>query len=93
VPEAFGAGLPIIASRIGALATLVEEGVNGLLVEPGDAGALAGAVRRIASDGRLESGLRRGARQTYETLYRPDANVRLLQQIYEQARDRAAAAC
>jgi glycosyltransferase involved in cell wall biosynthesis len=92
VPEAFGAGLPIIASRIGALATLVEDGANGLLVEPGNPAALASAVRRIASDGRLESELRRGARQTYEALYRPEVNVRLLQQIYEQARDRAAAA-
>jgi len=92
VPEAFGTGLPIIASRIGALATLVEDGANGLLVEPGNPAALASAVRRIASDGRLESELRRGARQTYEALYRPEVNVRLLQQIYEQARDRAAAA-
>ncbi len=35
--EAFGCGLPVIASRIGALAVLVEDGVTGLLFEPGNA--------------------------------------------------------
>ncbi len=86
VPEAYGAGLPIVASRIGALETLVEDGVNGLLVEPGNPAALAQAVRRIAASPSLESGLRLRARQTYEELYRPEANLRLLLEIYERAR-------
>jgi glycosyltransferase involved in cell wall biosynthesis len=89
VPEAFGAGLPIIASRIGSLQTLIEDGGNGFLVEPGNAAALAEAVRHIAADGRLGGDLRRRARQTYETLYRPDANLRILLQIYEMARQDA----
>jgi glycosyltransferase involved in cell wall biosynthesis len=86
VPEAFGTGLPIIASRIGSLQTLVEEGGNGLLAEPGNSAALAKAVRRLITDARLESEMRLGARRTYETLYRPEANIRLLVGIYEQAR-------
>jgi glycosyltransferase involved in cell wall biosynthesis len=85
VPEAFGAGLPIIASRIGSLQTLIEDGGNGFLVEPGNAAELAEAVRRIAANERLESDLRRRARQAYETLYRPDANLRILLQVYEMA--------
>ena len=43
--EAFAAGLPVIASRLGALADLVEPGRNGLLFEPGSARDLA---RRLA---------------------------------------------
>ena len=43
--EAFAAGLPVIASRLGALAELVEPGRNGLLFEPGSARDLA---RRLA---------------------------------------------
>jgi glycosyltransferase involved in cell wall biosynthesis len=85
VPEAFGAGLPIVASRIGALATLVEDGGNGLLAEPGDSASIARAARRIAAGGEFEQALRRRARATYEAIYHPDANVRLLAEIYAQA--------
>ena len=85
VPEAFGAGLPIIASRLGALETLVEDGGNGLLVEARNPAALALAVRRIAADQNFEQGLRRRARATYEAVYRPEANLRTLLDIYEQA--------
>ena len=85
VPEAFGAGLPIIASRIGALETLIDDGGNGLLAEPGNAASWVEAVRRFSTEPGLEQRLRQKARQTYEILYRPEANVRLLLQIYEQA--------
>ena len=85
VPEAFGAGLPIIASRLGALETLIEDGGNGLLVESGNPAAIVQAVRRIAADGDFEQRLRRRARATYEAVYHPEANLRLLRQIYEQA--------
>jgi glycosyltransferase involved in cell wall biosynthesis len=84
LPEAFGAGLPIVASRIGALETLIEDGGNGVLAPPGNAAALAEAVRRIAENDAFESDLRAHARRTYEAVYHPDANLRLLKQIYEQ---------
>jgi len=88
VPEAFGAGLPIVASRIGALETLVEDGGNGagngLLAEPGNETAIAEAVRRIAAGGEFEQALRGRARATYESVYHPEANVRMLRAIYEQ---------
>lgn len=85
VAEAFSAGLPVVASRIGALETLVEHEGNGLLFEPGNSAALAQAVRRIATNGTLESSMRERARASYDALYRPDVNARLLQGIYEQA--------
>jgi glycosyltransferase involved in cell wall biosynthesis len=85
VPEAFGAGLPIVASRIGALETLIDDGGNGLLAEPGNPASLAAAVRRVAAGGDFEQGLRACARATYEALYQPEANLRLLLQIYRQA--------
>jgi glycosyltransferase involved in cell wall biosynthesis len=85
VPEAFGAGLPIIASRIGALETLIDDGANGLLAEPGNAESWVEAVRRFSTEPGLEQRLRQKARQTYETLYRPEVNVGLLLEIYEQA--------
>jgi glycosyltransferase involved in cell wall biosynthesis len=48
--EALHHGLPIVATRIGAVPDLVEHGVNGLLVEPGDVDALASALDLLLGD-------------------------------------------
>jgi glycosyltransferase involved in cell wall biosynthesis len=50
VIEAFCRGRGAIGSRVGGIVDLVEDGVNGLLVEPGDAEALAGALIRVLGD-------------------------------------------
>ncbi|MBA2683406.1 MAG: glycosyltransferase [Gemmatimonadaceae bacterium] len=48
--EAIAAGLPVIGSNIGAIPELVENGANGILVPPGDANAIAGAIRELGDD-------------------------------------------
>lgn len=48
--EAMDAGVPAVATRVGALAELVEDGVSGLLVPPGDEEALAGALLDLLGD-------------------------------------------
>lgn len=45
--EAMAAGLPVVAARAGAVPELVTHGETGLLVPPGDPGALAGALVRV----------------------------------------------
>lgn len=45
--EAMASGLPVVATRVGAIPEQVEDGVSGLLVEPGDRSALAAAVRKL----------------------------------------------
>ena len=50
IHEAFMAAVPVIASRIGGITGLVDDGVNGLLVEPGSAAALAAALRKVCAD-------------------------------------------
>jgi glycosyltransferase involved in cell wall biosynthesis len=51
ISEAAAAGLPIVTTTaVGAARDLVEEGVNGFVVEPDDAAALADALRRLADD-------------------------------------------
>jgi glycosyltransferase involved in cell wall biosynthesis len=62
--EAMNHGTPVIASRVGGIPDIVEDGVSGLLVPPGDADALAAAVRRVRDDPALarrlgEAGQRR----------------------------------
>ncbi|MBI4341004.1 MAG: glycosyltransferase [Candidatus Omnitrophica bacterium] len=62
-PESFGRGVieaqavgrPVVASRVGALAELIEEGRSGLLVPPNDPQALADAAERLISDAPLRA--------------------------------------
>jgi glycosyltransferase involved in cell wall biosynthesis len=48
--EAMGAAVPVVATRVGGVPELVDDGVTGILVEPGDPVALAGALDTLASD-------------------------------------------
>ncbi|MGI9623333.1 MAG: glycosyltransferase [Acidimicrobiales bacterium] len=50
VAQALAAGRPVVASRVGGLPDQVHEGVNGALATAGDAGSLAEAICRAASD-------------------------------------------
>jgi glycosyltransferase involved in cell wall biosynthesis len=85
IPEAFATGLPVVASNIGALASLVSHEENGRLAPPGDAQALAQAVLTIAATPEVEKSLRTEARRTYEQKYRPETNVEILLEIYREA--------
>jgi glycosyltransferase involved in cell wall biosynthesis len=60
---AFHFGLPVIATRVGGLPDIVEDGINGFLVAPEDPAELAGAVNRFFASADRAS-LREGARQS-----------------------------
>jgi len=64
VYEYMAAGLPVVASRLGQLEELIEDGVTGLLCPPGDAMALAGALYRLYSQPEWAAGLGQAARAT-----------------------------
>jgi glycosyltransferase involved in cell wall biosynthesis len=59
--EAFCRARPVVASRVGGIPDLVEDGVNGLLVEPGNATALAEALVAVLGDPELAVRLGAGA--------------------------------
>lgn len=61
--EAMNHGTPVVASRIGGIPDIVEDGVSGLLVPPADVDALAAAVRRVLSDPALARRLGEGGRR------------------------------
>lgn len=60
--EAMALGKPLVAAAAGGPLEIVEDGVSGLLVPPGDDAALAGAIERILDDPGLASSLAAGAR-------------------------------
>jgi glycosyltransferase involved in cell wall biosynthesis len=62
VLEAFRAGLPVVASRVGGLPEMVRDGVDGLLVEPGSAADLARALARLSEEDGLVARLTGGIR-------------------------------
>ena len=71
--EAMAMGLPVVASRVGGLAEIVEDGRTGFLVKPGDAVELAGAVQRLmdSPDMRARMG-QAGRRRAVEHFSLPD---------------------
>jgi glycosyltransferase involved in cell wall biosynthesis len=86
--EAMAAGTPVVASRIDGLAEIVQDEISGLLVEPGDAAALASALRRLC----LDSALRRrlaGGGESRAASFAVAQMVRRHEQAYRGGADRA----
>ena len=64
--EALGCGVPVVASDVGGLAEIVEDGKSGILVPPNDPEALANALINLLRDEPLRLQLAAGARQRAE---------------------------
>ena len=60
--EATSVGLPIVASSVGGVPQVLEDGVDALLVPPGEPGSLVDAMKRLASDPELRERLGRQAK-------------------------------
>ena len=64
--EAMAVGCPVVASRVGGVEVLIEDGHNGVLVPPGDASALEAAIDGLLTDERRRRRLSLSARETIE---------------------------
>jgi glycosyltransferase involved in cell wall biosynthesis len=84
--ESMACGTPVVASNIGSLATAVADGVDGLLFEPGDPGALARTLRRLLAEPGLRAQLSAGCRRTAETTYSPQVHVDGLLDLFASVR-------
>jgi len=95
IVEAYSKGTPVVASRLGAMAELVREGLSGACFTPGDAGELAATVRRLTSDTDSLLNMRAATRRLFEMHYSAAASCARLIEIYTIAlrvRHRTAAA-
>ena len=94
VMEYMACGAPIVATAVGGVPELIQDGVHGLLVAPGDPPALAAGIRRLLDDRALAAQLGGAATERQRAEFDLDVVVRRLEQLYvalyEQARARVA---
>ncbi len=88
VVEAFAAGTPVLASRLGALAELIDHGRTGRLFAAGRAEALVEQATLLLSDPGQLSEMRRRARSEFEAKYTMAHNYTMLRDIYRRAQER-----
>jgi glycosyltransferase involved in cell wall biosynthesis len=81
--EALSVGTPVVATTVGGVPEVVHNDVNGLLVPPGDATALAAALRRLIDDDSLRERLAAGAKPSVEAIGREPTYTRLEQILLE----------
>jgi glycosyltransferase involved in cell wall biosynthesis len=80
--EAMSAGLPVVASALSGIPELVVDGSSGLTVPPGDAAAIAAALRRLHDDPELRARLGVAARERVLAEFDVDRNAaRLVERI------------
>ena len=85
VVEALASGLPVIASNIGSLSSIIENGRTGLHFDPGNADDLARKVTWALDNPNEITRMRRNARSEYKSKYCADRNYSMLVDIYRRA--------
>lgn len=84
VLEAMASGTPVICSRLGGLSEVVQEGITGFLVEPGNVEELRERLAQILGDSRLAARLGRGARELVLERFTWEACARRCLAAYEE---------
>lgn len=84
VLEAYAAGVPVLASRAGGLPEVVQDGITGLLLPPGDASALGEAVDRLLDDSASER-MGEAGWGLWEKRYSPEHGLARLEEVYRRA--------
>jgi glycosyltransferase involved in cell wall biosynthesis len=80
--EAWASGIPVVASRVGAIPEIIEHERTGLLVPPRDPGALANAIIAVLSDRALAQRLADAGREALRTRFSSDDMVEQTMNVY-----------
>ncbi len=88
VLEAYAAGKPVIASRVGGLAELIDEGQTGFYVEPNNSQELANRILQLWDTVGLAESLGKNARRLTEEKYSVERHYQKLAAIYDELRRR-----
>ena len=82
--EALAAGKPIIASNVGGVPEIIENGVNGLLVAPGEPSKLVEACLRLLKDNELSRQIILAGSETVRQRFDIDTQIEQLSRMYEE---------
>ena len=85
IVEAYSVGLPVIASNLGSMSSIIEHNRTGLHFQPGDPEDLAKQVEWIFGHPAELERMRQEARAEYEARYTAERNYEMLMEIYERA--------
>ncbi len=85
IRESFSCGKPVIASDLGAMAAIVEDGKTGLLFEPGNPADLAAKIKWMLENEDACIQMGRNARTEFEAKYTAEKNFDMLMHIYQKA--------
>ena len=91
IHEAYARGKAVVSSRLGSIPEIVEDGVTGRLVPPGDADALGEAMRELVADPARAGAMGRAGRALVEARYGPRPHLEAMLGVYAQAAARRAA--
>ncbi len=80
--EALRAGIPVVASRVGGIPELLDDGVTGVLVPPGDLPALTAAIHRCFTDNQLQISARRQGPEKIRRGFAIPQTIDRLEEIY-----------
>ena len=81
--EAMRASLPIITTTVGAIPQMIEDGISGILIEPGNPQKIAGAITTLLNDEKLREKLAHGARATFVNKFETHVCISELGAIYK----------
>lgn len=84
IVEAYGCGLPVIASKLGSMAEVVSDGQTGLHFQMGDADDLASKVSWAWQNQEALALMSENARRLFQERYTPEQNYQMLMNIYKQ---------
>jgi glycosyltransferase involved in cell wall biosynthesis len=90
VAEALYLGVPVVASRVGGIPEIVEDGIDGLLVAPGDDEALAGALTALLLDDERRCRLRGAGREKVTSRFGFRHMVAAYERLYDEQDGRRA---
>lgn len=81
---AMGAGLPVVATRVAGIPEVVEDGVSGFLVAPGDVTALGNALARVINDEGLRARVGEAARAFVRPRFGVDGYIASVTALYDR---------
>jgi len=85
VIEAFACGVPVIATNVGGFSEIIDDGRNGILVEPKNSLQIADAILKLLNDSGYARKLVNAAREKVEGLYAMEKSLNETEEIYKRA--------